>query len=436
MVKKEIGMGEHISVGVGVSEHDDPETAAQEAVEDAIDRVGEQPTFAMVFSNSKFEPEPVAETIDSHLSCKWVGCSSDREISKHGMTDGSVVVVAWKSDYMHIGIGYADNYRDAPQQNGSAAIKEAMDGVEVDRYVDSYVQFQRTKTKDYSDIVRTPPYFVLTFMSGAKYVDGDPRPGMEGEFLEGIFEVTGPEVPLVGASASSDFDQYMQGEGDNYQFVNGEVLRDAAVCVFVVSNLYFSYGMEHAYDVTDTIGLITKLDETGHNIQTINGAEAVQEYANLLGLSKEEFLENPFPHIMQRPIGVMSDDGETYIKVALPNPDGETLYCLSKLRENIPINVLEYNEEESKSCMALCLDRATKIHGGKPIALDLVFSCSTRRKVLEDDVGEVIGQMDDYGFPFGGFYSFTEIGSKLNRQAQANNQTVTNLVIFDKLLTE
>jgi len=194
--------------------------------------------------------------------------------------------------------------------------------------------------------------------------------------------------------------------------------------------------MEHAYDVTDTIGLVTGLDETGHNIQTINGNEAVQEYANMLGVSKEEFLEDPFSHIMQRPIGVMSDDGETYIKVALPNPDGETLYCLSKLQENIPLNVLEYNEEESRKCMEMCLQRATELHPDKPVALDLVFSCSTRRKVMGEDVDEVIDCIDDYEFSFGGFYSFTEIGSKLDRQAQANNQTVTSLVVFDKLLTE
>jgi len=89
------------------------------------------------------------------------------------------------------------------------------------------------------------------------------------------------------------------------------------------------------------------------------------------------------------------------------------------------------------ACMVDAIENSKQHHEDKPVALVLVFSCTSRRKMLGDKAAETVRNINEsYGFPVAGFYSFTEIGSKLDRQAQANNQTVTNLVIYDRLLTE
>ena len=291
-----------IFVGIGVSTNKNEFIAAQEAAKKALAKMGvSKPTLSIVYADSRLDAQKIAKGINGVLGTNnWIGCSADTLLSSEGnfLTTG-VQVVCLFSEYLHVGIAVSQKYRLNPQKSGYNAIKEAMSKIKIDKYVDPYIQYRRTQTKAYGDIVRTPPFFILMYASGAEYINKKPIPGRETEFLEGIFSFTGPNIPVVGASASVNFDNYIKGSGNNFEFANGKVYRNAAVVVFVISNLYFSYSLQHGYRKSDAMGLITKMDKTGHIIQEINKRPAVEEYARMLGIPKEELIKNPFNSIRE-----------------------------------------------------------------------------------------------------------------------------------------
>jgi len=437
--------GKNIHVGIGVSNLEDGYKAGIEAAQQAAKQAasGEYPTFSVVFVSSEYNPQiqQVVKGINRILGTEWIGCTTDRELnSVRGYSEGTIEVLSLHTKYLHFGVEVADNYREDPFERGREAITKAIEKAPVDRAIDSTVQYIRSTKKSYADIVKNPPYFILTLIGGAYYKDKQPVPGMETEFLEGIFDAVGSNIPILGASASSDVIKFTQESvGENYQFANGKVYENAAIVAFVVSDLYFSYGLEHGYKQTPRIAQLTKLSNNGRVIEEINDKGAVEEYCRLIGVDQEEFLKNPWNYTLTSPLAIVDTDGKTYIKTIGPNPDGKTLYSLSKLIEKSNANILSFDEESVINVLSDVVSQAGAGHEDKDIAFLLVFTCSARRVLLGDKVNKALEAFkskhgDDV--PIFGFYTFGEVGSRRNRQSQCNNQTVTVVGVYDHLLTQ
>ena len=437
--------GKNISVGIGVSDLEDGYKAGVSAAKQAAmqSSKGEQPTFSLVFVSSKYNPQikEVVRGINTILSTNWVGCTTDRELnSVLGYSEGTVEVLCIDTKYMHFGVGLVDNYRKNPQKAGRDATMEAIENCPVNRSIFATTQFMRGTKKAFVDIIRNPPYFVLTFPGGSYYFKSkQPIIGMESEFLDGIINAVGPNIPIIGATASSDVIKVMkENVGDNYQFAYGKVYSKASIVIFIVSDLYFSCGLEHGYKQTPRIAQLTKVTGNNRVIEKINNKNAVEEYCRLINVNKREFLKNPWSYTLINPVALIDADGNTYIKTIGPNPDGKTLYSLAKLIENSNIEILSFNGKTVVNALSDAVSQSRKGYEDKNIVFTLVSSCSARRLVLGDKITPVLKVFKSkHGeVPFFGFYSFGEIGSRKNRQPQYNNQTVTTLVIYDDLLVQ
>jgi hypothetical protein len=433
-------MGKNIQIGIGISKNDNSMIAAREAAQMAIQECGKMPTFSIAYVDSKYDPSEVLAGLNEILGDKWIGASTDSQFtSKEGYNDKSIAVLAISSDYLRFSTGVFDNYRADPLKAGEEAIKNAMSNIKIDSYIDPYIQFRRTQTKSFNDIVRTPPYFILTLICGAKYQDGKPIPGKETEFLEGIYNVTGPNIPIIGASASTNFEEYQRNISNGFVFAQGKLYYDAGVTVFVVSNLYFAYTLVHGYARSSKVALITKLDQSGHNIEEIDGKPAVEQYSALLGVSKEEFLKNPYAYTLPRPLGLIDPTGSLFIKEAVPNPDGMTMYCLCKLAEDSAVNIVDFDKEKTVNAISQAIqDADLNKEQADQKAIGLCFSCCGRKAMLGKEVDSEIAAVKSKfpNLPFFGFHSFGEIGAKPNKPSQTVNQSVSVLLIFDRLLTE
>lgn len=432
-------IGKNIHVGMGVSKLEDSYEAAWHAAQEAAQECSEEPTFSIVFCSSKHDPQKVAEGIEKILTgTEWIGCTTDRELnSKTGYTEGSVEVLCISSKYLHFHTIVAENYRDDPFKKGKNAIIEATERVEPDRLVTSYIEYSRHTKKSYTDIVRNPPYFILTLIGGTRYVNGQPQPGMEVEFLEGIFDAIGVNIPILGASAGSDMNELMKGVGENYVFANGRIYPNAAIVVFVVSDLYFSYGLEHGYQDTSKMAFLSNITN-GRIIREINEKEAVEEYCRITGINKEDFLQNPWNYTLANPIAILDADARRYIKTTSANPDGKTLYALSKLVEGTTANILSFNEDGVVNALSDAISQTKKGYGDKIPVIAIIFSCCGIRAILGDKRANKaieIAQLK-HNIPLFGFYGFGEIGSKKNKSPQYNNLTNTTLLIYNQLLTE
>ena len=99
------------------------------------------------------------------------------------------------------------------------------------------------------------------------------------------------------------------------------------------------------------------------------------------------------------------------------------------------MNILSYDEKNHFRTMHDTLNEASENKG--KIALSLFCNCSTRRLLMKDVEGKMANDLKSkFKVPFFGLYAFSEIGSTSTSSAQVHGETVTSLIIFDKLLVE
>lgn len=431
--------GKYLTIGMGSSTSQIPHEAAREAAEESIKGFSKSPTFSIVYTNPDLEQDEIAKGITKILGKNWVGASADKQFNSNFEynTDTTVSVLSLESDYLHFGVGVGKNYRKNPVEAGSKATKEALKNLHSDTHLDSYIQFSRMKKHEYNKIVKTPPYFILTFVSGAEFIKSKSVPGNEVEFLHGILEYLGPNIPVFGAGAGSDFTDYLyKGLGQNYQFANGKALTNAGVVVFVICNLYYSTKVKHGYQTTNKFAAITKLDKSGYEILELNGNEPVTEYCKLNKIPKKKFLQDPFKYSLRNPFGLITMEGDTYVKEALPNKDNKTFHSTYKLWQNYVMNILDYDEKSHFKTMVDTLREAKEEDDN--MALALFCNCSTRRLMMKNATTKMRNDLITKfpRVPFFGLYAFSELGSTTTTSAQVHGETVTSLILFDKLLVE
>ncbi len=433
--------GKYINIGLGSSNKDDGYEAAKDAAQQAIKDKAEKPTMTIVYADSKYDAEKIAKGINEVIGTNWIGTSTDTQFTNlRGYYVGELTVLCIFSQHLHFGVGYVENYKKKPVQNGETAIKMAMEKVNRDQYMDPYVQFRRAQTKKYDDIVKTLPYFALLFINGIESIKGQNVPGRETEFLEGVFNITGPNIPIIGGSASSNLNDFLQKNVTNiFHFAEGKVLRHGAVVLFVVSNLYFAHNLSHGYIKTREVGVLTRLADDGHTIVEINGKPALEEYSRLVGIDVDDMVKDPFKYTFSRPLGIIDPNGNTYIKEAMPNKDKKTMHSVMKLAENSAVTIMDFDKNKTINSIRDGVAEADSfVKGGKPPALAFVFDCCGRKALLGEDVSvEVDSVTKKYkNTPLIGFHTFGEIGGKRNIACQTVNQSVSALLIYDRLFTE
>jgi len=433
-----MGKTDRIITGIGNSKKTDSYLAAKEAAQQAIQGFTVAPDFTIVYTDSSCDPEGVLKGINEIIGTNWIGVSTDKQFSNKSEYDPStkISVLTLSSKYMYFGISVADDYRKDPTKKAKEAISQSMAKVKVDRYVEAYVHFSRMKKKEFNEIVKNPPYFVLTFLSGVKVINGKTIVGEESEFIHGILEYTGPNIPMFGGSASSDLDEYINGKADNFQFANGKLYRNAAIVVFVVSNLAFTTTVEHGYDTTNDFAAVTKLSNDGFEILELNGKEPITEYCRLLKISKEKYFKDPSTFIFSRPFGLVQIDGTAYVKEALPTKNKKTLQCNFQLHKNSVLNVLEFDKSKTLNTLSDIIGKAKTERPKAGIALALFCVCSGRRPLIKGIEQKEVSAAIKSQIPFFGFYSFSEVGSTIITSPQSHSQTITSLIIYDQLISE
>ena len=439
--------GKNISVGIGISDLQNGYQAAISAAKQAAmqSSKGKKPSFSLVFVSSKYNPKikEVVKGINIILGNNWIGCTTDKELNSIiGYSEGTIEVLCIDTKYMHFGIGISEDYRKNPAEEAKKATMKAIENCPAERSRFATAQFMRGTKKGFAELVKNPPYFVLTFIGGSYFINRKLVPGAEVEFLDGIKDYIGLYIPILGGSAASNFEGILNYEGENYVFANGKYYKDGAVVCFVVSELYFSHSLEHGYIPIDKYGVITKVSGKGRIIEEINNKSAIDEYCRLIGINKKEFIKNPFQYTTANPICILNQLGNISPKVTLPltpKPSETKLAGSERFLLNTSFVIGQYNEKKTVEATKAAIEEAYKEHEDKNIVLALNFNCAVRRFLLKEKIEEEILNAKKILSPNSllfGFSTFGEIGAKRNQPSSYNNITSTVLLIFDKLQIE
>jgi hypothetical protein len=201
-----------------------------------------------------------------------IGCTTSGEIISGKMLNNSVVVMALGKDIIaNCMIDVLENI----SENTSV--------------VDS--SFNTFKEKTGNDISELNPAEYV----GIVLIDG--LSGKEEAVNERIGDLT--NVTFIGGSAGDDL-QFKQ----TLVTANGKTYTNAAVLCLIKSSVKFGFIKTQSFNSTGKKVLITKADEASRTVIEINGKPAVEEYANLTGVDKNN-VESVFSH---NPVGLVFEN--------------------------------------------------------------------------------------------------------------------------------
>jgi len=443
--------GKNISVGIGISDLEDGFNAAVSAAKQAAMQAskGAVPKFSLVFVSSRYNSQidKVVNGINKILGTNWIGCTTDREINSIlGYSQGTIEVLCIDTPHLYFGVGVSEDYRKDPIEEGKKATIQAIENCNAERSKFATAQFIRGTKKAFSDIIKNPPYLILAFPGGTYYKNKETVPGMEGEFLEGIKSVIGPFAPIIGASASQDIEKMLNFEGENYVFANGKYYKDGAVVCFIISELYFSYGLSHPYDTTETYGIITKTSKDKKIIEEINGRPSGEEYKKLVSKVREKFsLDEIFEKIFAKkyedilifikyPALFINPFGDSYPLAFRPDPKGKTIISPQRVTENTNFVIGKYNKKKAVENTSHSIMEIVKSMGVPTFGF--LFSCAARGFLLHKSglINEFINNINSVLKTYVGFFANGEIGG--SKEFRFVGFSDVYLIFFDKVITE
>jgi hypothetical protein len=248
----------------------------------------------------------------------------------------------------------------------------------------------------------------------------DGMAGHQQQLLNGVFEVTGAAVPVVGGSAADDF-----GFRETFIFEGDRVLRDAAAALWIGSDKPLSVATRHGYAAASLPMLVTEVD--GLCVRRIAGRPALDVYLETVADIDAGSARPAFTGLAQEhPIGVIQPDGSHIIRIVRVGQEID-LVSFAELPPFAAINVMAGQADD---LLAVAGPVATDALAGRDAGVLLMFSCAARHEVLGDRVSEEAVRFQEAAgaVPTFGFYTYGEY-ARSRSIAGHHNATIAALAL-------
>lgn len=249
----------------------------------------------------------------------------------------------------------------------------------------------------------------------------DGMAGHQQHLLNGIYEVTGAAIPVVGGTAGDDF-----AFSETFVFEGERVLRDAAAAVWIASERPLSVVAKHGYVAASLPMMVTQVD--GLCVRRIDGRPALEVYRELLGDDGTALQPSAYVALAQEhPFGVIEPDGSHLIRVVRMSDNDSDLMTFAEIAPFSAINVMAGRVDDLLEATGPVVTEAL---AGRAASVLLMFSCAARREVLGSRVAEEAARFQAAAgsVPTFGFYTYGEFAR--NRSvAGHHNATVAALAL-------
>jgi hypothetical protein len=425
--------------GIGFSKEKDSYAAAKKAAQSAIKQLkGKAPKLTMIFyAGMDYDPKKINKALkEVFKGTEFIGGSTDAVVYDGDLYAEGIVVASIYSDYMQFGVASMDNVSKNPKALAEKTISAAVQKIQLDKYIDSYMAFSRIKKGNIAELIRIPQFFVFAFTRGYQPT----KMGNEDLIIDGIGEKIGKYIPIFGGSLGADMDYVFKNKPyDIFTFHSGKIMKDGLVLAFASTGVKYANSLAHGAQPMKDIGFISELKEHGFVVSKISNTEIHQWYAKKIGISQKEFMKKILFYTQKYPLGFPDGYGNIIMRAGgVPHPKG--LAYIAPFKPNTPIFVmnLENNKELMKANKELLND--VKKHAkekSNPLA-SFVVSCSSRRRVLDPKSSrKELQQLNKLSqSPIFGFASFGEIGSKPAEACHFHHLCTNVFNMYNKLLSK
>jgi len=387
--------------GVGISKNSDSKKAGIEACKKAIDQVVD-PELIVVFSSVKHNQQEMLSGVkEVSGDAALVGCSTAGEITSDGPSEGSVAIMAIKSDSIDFTVGEGGEIKTGAKEAGAKLAEDI-----------------KSKSKEEVNCL-----LMLT----------DVLNGNGADVVRGLQDALGKDHLIVGGAAGDDF-----LFKETYEYHNGNVLPSSLVGVGLSGNYGIGVGVRHGWV---TIGVPMKATKSdGAVLKELDGKPAVSIYENYFGKKAEELKEEPLAKMaITYPLG-MSIEGsdELLIRDPITVDDEGAITCAAEIPEGSEVRLMIGSKEEAVKAAEEAAEQALSELKGKTPKAAIIFDCIARRKLFGryakdeiDAIQNVLGK----DVPLIGFYTYGEIApigdNAENCFSRFHNETDVILVLGD-----
>jgi hypothetical protein len=233
-------------VGYGWSTKERTEDAVKEAITSATKTMeGVEPEYVIVFSSIRYDSKKLLKEVRKLVGSRaqiYGGTSCVGVITRDGIHKNGLTIMLIASRKISFGVGGIEKTKTiSPQKMGKQAILQA-------------IKNARKERKDKPDIILTTPY-----------------PGEEEKIIEGIKEVVGAQVPIIGGSSGDN-----EIKGEWRQFCNDKVFKSGISLTAIYSDVKIGWAYESGYITTKHKGIVTKAK--GRTIYEIDNRPAALVY--------------------------------------------------------------------------------------------------------------------------------------------------------------
>lgn len=232
------------------------------------------------------------------------------------------------------------------------------------------------------------------------------------ELVRGAYSVLGAAMPIVGG-CSADEGSYSV----TYQFhgtgAGVERLVDSVVAVGLGSNAPIGVGIAHGWTKQGEPMVVTSSE--GGEIFLLDGEPAVDVYLRRVGVDRS-MLEDDAAFrdmVFQHPLGLSRRSGEDLRVVHAANLERGSLVCLADVPQGALAWTMTTDPQALVEAAARSCEMAVEgLEGAAPRGL-LLFDCGARKVTLGPDnlrAEQAAIATCAAGAPFGGFYTYGEIG--------------------------
>jgi hypothetical protein len=239
-------------------------------------------------------------------------------------------------------------------------------------------------------------------------------PGHEEKLIQGIEDLIGLGVPIIGGSTADN-----TNSGRWRQLEGSQVYHDAIVVSVFFPSVNFHYAFHSGYDPTEKKGLVTKAN--GRLLMEIDNRPAIQVYDEWIReLTDYEILKNgsKLSHTAFSPLGrkVSGVDKVPYYKLSHPLQvdDEGALSLFTDIKEGEEI-VLMTGSRDSLTTRASRVALSAIATGGvepESVVGAIVFYCAGCMLAVQDQMDQVAERIDKAinHAPFLGLFTFGEQG--------------------------
>lgn len=381
-------------IAVGTSQNPDCDAAVQECLAPIL-RHG-QPKLTLILCSTALDPARVAQQVQQAVGeGAVIGCTTAGELTRDQVLSGGLLLWALGGE------GFAVNTA-AGLGDSSAGLRQAAHGAALCLH----------------GLERRQHTLLLLLADG---LCGDQM-----EVVRGAYEVSGAQVPLVGACAADDMALKATS-----QIHGTEILHNAVVAAAISSDAPMAVGIAHGWEPFGSAMLVTGSE--GTLLASLDDQPALDVYLRA-HQAPEEVWNDPeaffqFSHV--RPIGIARRERIEIRYVCGADYQQRTLSIFAEIPQGARVHLMQGSCQTVLHATDQVCSQAEQSLGGLPAKGFLLLECVARKSLLQQ-----AGLLEEsLQFPslsrqavLGGFYTYGEIG-RSEGAGGLHNQTVVALAL-------